>query len=336
MASQGAGAAGRSRRVRVLAGLAVVAAALTPGAGAALAASPSTGQKVTFTVGITNDIDSFNPYTGILAEAYEAYQLMYDYLTSTSDKDFSPVPGLAESWTESPDGKTWTYKIRSGVKWSDGKPLTARDVAYSFNRVIKGDYEQTNYGNYVANITSVTAPDDTTVVMSTSKPSPIMLRLAVPIVPEHVWSAISQKQVKSFANEQSAVGSGPFVLAERKTGQFARFVANKDYWAGAPKIDELVFRVYSNQDALAQALKKGEIDFADNVDADPWQSLKDTPGVTAYAGGVLRLQRARLQHRRRPGRRHPDRRRPSGAEGQAGPGRAELRGRPGGPACTGC
>ena len=239
---------------------------------------------MTFTIGMLNDVDSLNPFTGIVAESYEIWQTMYDTLTSTSAKDFSAVPSLATKWTTSPDGLTWTYTIRSGVKWSDGVPLTAKDVAYTFNRVMKGSYEQTNYGSYVAGITSVTAPNDTTVVMKTKTPSPIMLRLAISILPAHIWSKVSSAQVKSYKNEVGAVGSGPFVLAERKTGQFLRLTANKNYWGGAPKIDELVYRVYGNADALAQALKKGEVDFADNLDADVWESLQNTPGIKAYAG----------------------------------------------------
>jgi peptide/nickel transport system substrate-binding protein len=273
----------RRRTGAVAAVVAAVAAALgLAPAAVAQSPSPSGSGKVTFTVGILNDIDSLNPFTGIVAEAYEAWGLMYDQLTGASDKDFSPVPQLAEKWTESPDGKTWTYTLRENVKWSDGQPLTARDVAYTFNRIKDGTYEQTNYGNYVANITSVVAQDDRTVVMTTTGPSPIMLRLAVPILPEHVWKNVSGEQVQSYANEQDVVGSGPFTLTERKTGQFVRFTANKDYWAGAPKVDEVVFRVFNNPDALIQAMRNGEVDFADNLDADPWEALKKVPDVTTY------------------------------------------------------
>ena len=63
---------------------------------------------------------------------------MYDYLVGHSQKDFSPVPRLAESWEVSADELTWTYKIRQGVKWSDGQPLPAKDAAYTFNRIMKG------------------------------------------------------------------------------------------------------------------------------------------------------------------------------------------------------
>jgi peptide/nickel transport system substrate-binding protein len=240
--------------------------------------------KLTFTVGIINDVDSLNPFIGILAETYEVWALMYDYLVGYSQKDFSPVPGLAESWQVSDDELTWTYKIHQGVKWSDGQPLTARDAAYTFNRIMKGTFEQTNYGNYVANIKSVTAPDDTTLVMTTKKPSPSMLRLAVPILPEHIWKNIDEKKVSTFDNEKNAVGSGPFKLEERKTGQFVRLSVNKSYWGGAPKIDEVVFRVFNNADAELQALKKGEIDFADQLDPAPFNSLKNTPGITTVPG----------------------------------------------------
>jgi peptide/nickel transport system substrate-binding protein len=265
-------------------GGALPATAASSGTASSGTTTSGAGQKVTFTVGILHDVDSMNPFTGLVAEAYEMYQIMYDSLDSTSPKDFSPVAALASQQKVSDDGKTWTYTIRSGVKWSDGVPLTAKDVAYTFNRILKGSYEKTNWGGYLTNVTSVTAPDDSTVVITTKVPSPGMTHIPIPVLPEHVWSKVSEKDVKTYKNEDGVVGSGPFVLAERKVGQFIRFTANKQYWGGAPKIDELVFRVYRNADSLAQALKKGEVDFADNLDASVWDSLKDTPGITAWSG----------------------------------------------------
>jgi peptide/nickel transport system substrate-binding protein len=282
----------RARRIRSAATALLLAASLPLATGNALAATsptpsgtaPSSSGKVTFSIGILIDVDSLNPFTGIVAESYEAYGMMYDSLAGWSANDFSPTGQLATAVTPSSDGKTWTYTIRSGVNWSDGVPLTAKDVAFTYNRIIKGSYEQTNYGNYVANIVSATAPNDTTVVMTTKTPTPIMTHQTVPILPEHIWSKISEAAVKSFANETNVVGSGSFVPVERKTGQFIRFAANKTYWGGAPKIDEVDFRVFANADAMAQALKKGEIDFADNLKASVWDGLKNTPGITTYAG----------------------------------------------------
>ncbi|MEO3807678.1 ABC transporter substrate-binding protein [Sphaerisporangium sp. B11E5] len=270
--------------------LALIAFVLMTGVAPAHALSPSPAAppaKKVFTVGILSDVDSVNPFTGIVVEAYEVWGLMYDTLTGYSAKDFSPVPGLAESWTEAPDKKSWTYKIRAGVTWTDGRPLTAKDAAYTFNRVIKGEYEQTNYGSYVVNITKAEAPDDTTLVLHVKNPTPIMTHLTVPILPEHIWKDIDQKEVRSFSNEPEAggtvVGSGPFTLAERKKGQFIRMVANKAHWRGAPKIDEVVYRVFTNADAEAQALTRGEIDYAYDLQANVFASLKDKPGITTRA-----------------------------------------------------
>jgi peptide/nickel transport system substrate-binding protein len=161
--SQGTKRARETRRFRRASATAVLVALLALTAAPSVTAQEQPAGKLTFTVGIANDIDSMNPFLGYLAESYEVWQTMYDYLTGYSQKDFSPTPLLAESWTTSEDGKTWTYKIRQGVKWSDGQPLTARDVAYTFNRVLDGETEQTNYGGYVANLQSVTASDDATV-----------------------------------------------------------------------------------------------------------------------------------------------------------------------------
>lgn len=268
--------------------IATVAAATIVAVPAAAAQPAQAADPVVFTVGMLADVDSLNPFTGILAESYEIFQLQYSTLLSSSSVDFTPDAGLAESWEASADGKTWTYTLRPDLLWSDGTPLTANDVVYTFQRILDGRYEQRNYGNYVRNITSVTATDDRTVVMTTKEPAPIMERLAVYILPEHVWSSVDAKAVKSFANEPEAgetlVGSGPFLVVERRTGQFIRMVANDNYYKGRPSVDELVFRVYNNPDALGQALIKGEIDFATGLTADVFSTLEGQEGITTYAG----------------------------------------------------
>ena len=84
-------------------------------------------------MGWTPDLDNLNPFVGIDQTCYELYHVSYDFLTDYGDKYLETQPGLAESWTKSEDGLTWTFKIRQGVKWSDGQPLTAADVAFSYN-----------------------------------------------------------------------------------------------------------------------------------------------------------------------------------------------------------
>jgi peptide/nickel transport system substrate-binding protein len=277
----------RGRRVVVAVAALLLAAAALPGTAVTAGAGTraASADKVTFTVGVTQDVDSLNPFTGIVSAAYEIYQLQYETLTDYAAKDFAATPALAESWDTSADGLTWTYHLRDGLTWSDGEPLTANDIAYTFNRVRNGKYEQTNFGNYTSALTSVEATDDRTVVMTVKKPTPIMLHLYVYILPEHIWKDIDEKEVKSFANEpgpEGTVGSGPFTVVEHKKGQFIRLAANKSYYRGAPKIDELVFRVFQNQDSLAQALRRGEIDFADSLGANVFDSLKDAEGVKTF------------------------------------------------------
>jgi peptide/nickel transport system substrate-binding protein len=283
----------QARRVRRLVAVAAVAltAAATSLVGGTVPASGASGDPTTFTVGIKQDIDSLNPFTGIVASAYEMYQMNYETLTDYGQKDFSAQPALAESWDTSEDGLTWTYHLRPDLKWSDGQPLTSADVVYTFNRVINGKYESTNFGNYVAAITSVKATDDTTVVFTVKKPTPVMLHLYVYILPEHIWKDIDEKEVRKFANEpgpDGVVGSGPYIVTEHQKGQFLRFKANPNYYGGKPKVDEVVFRVFQNDDSLAQALKRGEIDFADDLGANVFKSLEGVDGVTtrdaAYSG----------------------------------------------------
>jgi peptide/nickel transport system substrate-binding protein len=267
------------RPARLVAVILFVLGLLLP-AGVPAGAEPA---KSVFTVGVTQDVDSLNPFVGVTAAAYEIFQMVYPTLTEYGAKDFSIQPGLAESWTESPDKTFWTYKIRPGLKWSDGVPLTAKDAAYTFNRIINGTFEKVNYGNYVGNITKAEAPDDTTLILRVDKPSPIMEKLAVYILPEHIYSKIDETAIQSFKDEPTdgkpVVGAGPYLTAERQVGQFTRMVANPNFYRGKPAVDEVVFKFYANPDALGQALRKGEIDYADSLESNVFDSLADVPNI---------------------------------------------------------
>ena len=269
------------RPARLVAALACIVGLILLPTGLSSADEPP--PKSVFTVGVVQDVDSLNPFIGVTAAAYEMYQLQYPTLTEWGAKDYSIEPELAESWQESPDQTFWTYKIRPGLKWSDGEPLTAKDAAYTFNRIINGTFEKTNYGNYVSNITKAEAPDDTTLILRVDKPTPIMETLAVYIIPEHVYSKIDETAIQSYNNEpeggKPVVGAGPYLVAERKVGQFTRLVANPNFFRGKPAVDEVVFKIYANPDALGQALKKGEIDYADSLEANVFDSLADAPNI---------------------------------------------------------
>ncbi|MBA2312739.1 MAG: ABC transporter substrate-binding protein [Actinobacteria bacterium] len=241
-------------------------------------------KKVIYTLGSDNDVDSMNPFIGVEAPAYFMYGLNYDSLIGYSQEDLSPVPRLAESWETSEDGKAWTFNIRQGMKWSDGEDLDANDVAYTYQRVL--DEKQGCCIDYISLIDNIEVPDDYTVVMTTRKPTTQLLQGFPYILPEHVWSKISEKEAKTFENYPDPVTSGPFHLSEWQKGQFFTMEANPDYYAGAPKIDAITYRVFNNEDAAVQALKAGELDFIDGLSANAFTTLQNQEGIGTHEANI--------------------------------------------------
>jgi peptide/nickel transport system substrate-binding protein len=282
---------GGRRVTGALAALALAFSAAVAGvaAGPSPASADNNGKKVTFTEGITTDIDSLNPFLGTLAASYEAWALQYSYLVNYKMTDMSPTPGLAKSWDTSSDGLTWTFHMRQGVKWSDGKPLTAADVAYTYNRVLHGTIEKSNWISYLNNVKTVTAPNADTVVLTLKKPNAVLPLLPIPIIPEHIWKNVSESDMKSYADEptngQPVVGSGPFKLVSGTAGG-STFVFEKNplYWGHKPHIDEVVFRLYKSEDPAVQALIKGELDFVEDITPLQVRSLQGKPGIVAHNG----------------------------------------------------
>ncbi|GHA47997.1 ABC transporter substrate-binding protein [Streptomyces purpurascens] len=276
------------------------AAALTLTAGLATPLDPAPQQaraaddgKV-LTVAVAQSVDSLSPFLAVRLLSTSIHRLMYEYLTSYDPKDNHAIPGLATKWESSPDKLTWTYTIRSNSKWSDGKQATAEDAAWTFNKMMTDDGAATANGSYVGNFKKVTAPSPTKLVVELKKPQATMTSLDVPIVPKHVWEKVSD--FSEFNNDKSfpVVGNGPFTLTGYKADSYVRLKANKGFWRGTPKFDELVFRYYKDQDAAVSALRKGEVSFvAGSPSLTPAQAaslegadniqVNDAPGRRFYA-----------------------------------------------------
>jgi peptide/nickel transport system substrate-binding protein len=269
----------RLGRVALAAGLAgslVLPAAVPAGA----------ADKLTFRVGVIQDIDSLNPFQAYLYESYEAFILNYDVLVGFGpDLEYAPT-GLAESWTVSADGKTYTFKVRSGVKWSDGEPAGAKDVAFTYNYILDSMKSDSPLELFtLTKVTKVEALDDTTVVITLSDPSSLILGAYIPILPEHIWKSITFEQAANeFANDPPVVGTGPFQAVEREKGQFTRFVRNEHYWGKKPAMDEVQLIFFANADAMDQALKKGDIDAARSILPSQFKQLDDDPNIVGVNG----------------------------------------------------
>jgi peptide/nickel transport system substrate-binding protein len=263
-------------KLLVVTALAVLAAL---GVTAAATAQSDDDEKVILTVGLTQDLDTPNVTAGELVSSYELYNLQYAGPTDLAAADFAVTPGLAESWA-SDDGRTWRYTLRDGLKWSDGTPLTAEDIAYTINR--SRDEEWLNYTSTVANL-EAEAPNATTLVVTSKVDDPRLPGLSIYVVPKHVWEKVPADEIGTYA-ALDGVGSGPFTLTEWKKGQFWRMEANPNFWRGQVAIDEVVFRVFRNADAMVAALRSGEIDAAHNVPASSFADLETEEGIVAVAG----------------------------------------------------
>ena len=274
-------------RGRLLAALvvALLAIGLLWGIASAVASSESPaadGGKTILRLGWTNDPDNLNPFIGYESSSYEIWAINYELLVGFRASDFANVPGvgLATAWETSPDGKVWTFTITDKSTWQDGEPLTASDVAFTFNYCI--DNELGMFIDYVKFIDKVEAPDATHVVFTCSKPKANMLGLWIPILPEHIWSKVDPKEVETkYKNDPPIIGSGPFQTVEWKKGEYVRMVANKDYWRGAPKVDEVIYQTYQNSDTMAQDIKTGAIQSAWNVPSAQFDPLNNEPDLEA-------------------------------------------------------
>ena len=267
----------------VLVALALGAGGLTQAARAGSpSASPDAGKTILRIGVFTDDLDSLNPFVGYTELAYEVYSQNYEFLVERRPEDFMPGPdGIAESWEQSADGKTWTFHLHEGITWQDGQPLTADDVVFTYNYII--DNEMPVFTNGTKGIVEAVKVDDSTVQLVTSKPKSNILRLWIPILPRHVWESIPPKQAGSTFKNAESIGSGPFQVVEWKRGSYVRMRANKDYWLGAPKVDELIYVVYKNPSTMVEDLKAGRIAAAHNLPAAEFRQLQSEPGIKALS-----------------------------------------------------
>lgn len=205
--------------------------------------------------------DNFNPLVpDSLANFTNATSLIYEPLLQWNlTKADSYYPWLASSFTWNSDGTAITFKLHPGVKWSDGQPLTAQDVASTFKLI---QQNKTLNPNSLP-ITDATAADTTTVTITFSSPQYTNLYAIsglTYIVPQHVWS---QQADPAHWNVTTPIGSGPYTL-ESFTPQGFTLKANPNYWQGAPKVSEVNFPSYASDADATQALENGRLDWTGN------------------------------------------------------------------------
>lgn len=234
-------------------------------------------------IGWTGEPDSLNPGLALLTESFTVFSLIYDTLYELN-LDGSYSLSLAESVNVSEDGKVWTFKIREGVNFSDGQPLTAEDIAYSFNLYAAHPEEYVFMPAYTSYFESVTAQPENTVVITLTEAIPNMESqlYALYVLPKHIWETMDPTAA-DLTLEQS-VGSGPFRLVEYVKGQYIRLESNPKHFAKAPKVAGLEFRIYTDILAMVNAISNKEIDLIATVPLEAVAALNGIPGVKVVAG----------------------------------------------------
>jgi peptide/nickel transport system substrate-binding protein len=191
------------------------------------------------------------PVGQVAAKVYEGL-LEYDF-------NLKPVPGLAQSWTVSGDGKTITFKLQPNVKFHDGKPFTSADVQFTIMEVLKKVHPR-GISTFRA-VQSIDTPDPLTAVLHLSEPAPYLLMALSgyesPMLPKHVFGT---GDIANHPNANKPIGTGPFKFVEWQRGQYMRFDRNPDYRKqGRPYLDRIVARFIGDGSTRAATLETGEV-----------------------------------------------------------------------------
>lgn len=253
----GCGGAGNTAETTAAAGTETSAAASEAGA--------SEGKEELVFVNY-RDIRDLNPH--LYAGEMYAQEMLYETLVNITADGYEGC--LAESWDISDDGKTYTFHIRDGVKFSDGEVCDANAIKANFDAIIENKDRHT-WLEMMNLLVGVSAPDDKTFVIELSEPYyPLLTELGV----TRPFAMISPKAMKDGSTKDGVnayIGTGPYVLTDFVTDEYAVFEANENYWGEQPKIKKITVKVIPDNQTRILALEKGEIDmiFGKNmIDAD--------------------------------------------------------------------
>ena len=217
------------------------------------------------------DPAGFDPVRGPSGMSHVVIEQVYSTLMAL-DPDANPYPELAESFEESADGLEYKFKLRQGVTFHNGDPLTAEDVKFSFDRLRAKDSGY-SYGAQVESIASVDVVDPLTVSFKLSKRTgPFLTYMAFP------GSSIVPKKLVESGHDLNAkpVGTGPFKFVSYEPRSAIKFERNANYFqAGKPYFDAMEYRIIADVTALTDAVMSGEVNFSNEIPPKDWATVID-------------------------------------------------------------
>ncbi|MGG8645482.1 ABC transporter substrate-binding protein, partial [Streptomyces lividans] len=239
------------------------AAAVAFAAGATACSAPTGGggdggteAAESVVIGVASEPDTLSP---LLGYGKDGNSKIFDGLLAR-DTDLELKPALAAALPKvTDDGRTYTFTLREGVKFSDGEPLTAGDVVYTYRTVLDEKTNNTARSELDA-VENVRASGDGTVVFTLKYPyAPFAARTVLPIVPEHV-AGKQDPNTGDFNTEP--VGTGPYVLTGWSKGEKLGFRANPHYWGDKPAVKSFTMAVIADDNVRATRLRSGDLDGA--------------------------------------------------------------------------
>ncbi|WP_455353212.1 ABC transporter substrate-binding protein [Streptomyces sp. SYSU K217416] len=259
---------------------ATLAAALT--LSAAACSNPDGGGKAgagprdSAVVGIAYEPESLSP---LLGYGKDGNSKIFDGLL-THDAGMRLRPALAAALPEvSADGRTYTYRLRQGVKFSDGRPFSAKDVVFTYRTILDKKTNNPSRTELDA-VESVRAQGDHVVVFRLKYPyAPFAERTVLPIAPEHI---AGRQDVNSGPFTTKPVGTGPYLLTGWSKGEKLSFTANPGYWGGEPKVKRFTMAIIKDDDVRATRLRSGELDGA-ILPPNLARAFKGVDGLKTYA-----------------------------------------------------
>ncbi len=219
----------------------------------------------TFVTVVADNPDNLNPYLHSLLSSSEVYGFSFQSLYTVNYKG-EWQPQLATRYTVSPDGRTWTFALRPGVRWSDGAPFTSADVRFTWQLATDKDVHVT-YATGFDKIAAVDTPNPATVVFRLKEPyGPFRDQVVgAPIVPQHILGTLTGDQINRAPFNQKPVGTGPFAVAEFATDDHVTLVANPYYWGAKPRLQRIVVRVVPDQNTQVNLLRAGDLSLLEGI-----------------------------------------------------------------------
>ena len=253
-------------------------------------------------VGTTSYIDSFNPWNYIEGQGLNAMIMVYPTLVQT---DYSKSEGYfitgdwAKSWKQSNGGKTWTFKLRPNAKWSDGRPLTADDAAWTINTTLKyADGATAVQATALNHATRATAPNATTLIVRYEAPvgNALWLIAGMAIVPRHIWEPYEKKQkggkaLKTFRPEGKLpmVTGGAYTIKDYEKKGTTVFIPDSNFYGPKSNADAVALTFYTNSDSMIADLRRGNLDWIDQVPFTAVKAVKKSKDVQVneWPGGEI-------------------------------------------------